>query len=183
MSLYHVVVVIVQVTKLCLTLCDPMDCSMDSYPSITISWSLLKFMSIGDVMPIGWHIQLLCHNNCHCYGSLIFCCSLLLLHSILPSIRVFSNVSALCNRWPNSGASASSSVLPMNIQGWFPSGLTGLITLQSNGLSGVFSRTVIQKHQFFSIQPSLWSNIKWQLTPVFLPGESHGQRSLASYSP
>ena len=55
-------------------------------------------------------------------------------------------------------ASASASVLLMNIQGWFPLGLTGLISLQSKGLSRVFSSTIIQKHQFFSAQPSLWSN-------------------------
>ena len=58
----------------------------------------------------------------------------------------------------NIGASASPSVLPMNIQGWFPLGFTGLISLQSKGLSRVFSNTTIQKHQFFSAQPSLWSN-------------------------
>ena len=56
------------------------------------------------------------------------------------------------------GASASASVLPMNIQDWFPLGLNGLIFLQSKGLSRVFSNTTVQKHQFFSIQPSLWSN-------------------------
>ena len=56
------------------------------------------------------------------------------------------------------GASASLSVLPMNIQGWFPLGLTGLISLQSRGLSRVFSSTMIQNHQFFGVQPSLWSN-------------------------
>ena len=56
------------------------------------------------------------------------------------------------------GASTSASVLPMNIQGWFPLGLTGLISLQTKGLSRVFSNTTIQKHQFFSAQPSLWSN-------------------------
>ena len=56
------------------------------------------------------------------------------------------------------GASASASVLPMNIQGWFPLGLTGLISLQSKGLSKVFSSTTVEKHQFFSAQPSLWSN-------------------------
>ena len=50
------------------------------------------------------------------------------------------------------------SVLPMNIQGWFPLGLTGLIFLQSKGLSRVFSSIIIWKHQFFSAQPSLWSN-------------------------
>ena len=55
-------------------------------------------------------------------------------------------------------ASASASVLPVNIQGWFPLGLTGLITLKSKGFSRVFSRTTVRKHQFFSAQPSLWSN-------------------------
>ena len=55
------------------------------------------------------------------------------------------------------GASASASVLPMNIQDWFPSGWTGSI-LQSKGLSRVFSNITVQKHQFFNSQPSLWSN-------------------------
>ena len=56
------------------------------------------------------------------------------------------------------GASASASVLPKNVQDWFPLGLTGLISLQSKGFSRVFSSTTIQKHQFFGAQPSLWSN-------------------------
>ena len=56
------------------------------------------------------------------------------------------------------GASASALVLPMNIQGWFPLGLTGLISLQSKGLSRVLSNTTVQKHQFFSTELSLWSN-------------------------
>ena len=56
------------------------------------------------------------------------------------------------------GVSASASVLPMNIQDWFPLGLTGLISLQSKGLSRVFSSTTAQKHQFSSTQLSLWSN-------------------------
>ena len=56
------------------------------------------------------------------------------------------------------GASASASVLPMNIQDWFLSGLTDLIFLQSKGLSRVFSNTTVQKHQFFGAQLSLWSN-------------------------
>ena len=55
-------------------------------------------------------------------------------------------------------ASDSASVLPMNIQGWFPLGLTGLISLLSKGLSRVFSSTTVQKHQLFTTQPSLWSN-------------------------
>ena len=56
------------------------------------------------------------------------------------------------------GASASASVLPMNIQYWFPLGLTGLIFLQSERLSRVFYSAIVQKRQFFSIQLSLWSN-------------------------
>ena len=56
------------------------------------------------------------------------------------------------------GASASASLLPLNIQIWFPLGLTGLISLQSKGLSRVFSNTIVQKHQFFGAQLSLWSN-------------------------
>ena len=56
------------------------------------------------------------------------------------------------------GIGISASILPMNIQGWFPLGLTGLISLQYKGLSRVFSSTTIEKHQFFGAQPSLWSN-------------------------
>ena len=56
------------------------------------------------------------------------------------------------------GDSASASVLPVNIQSWFPLGLTGWISLQSKGLSRVFSSTRVWKHQFFGIRPSLWSN-------------------------
>ena len=56
------------------------------------------------------------------------------------------------------GVSASASVLPMNIQDWFPLGLSGLISLQSKELSRVSSNTTVQKHKFFSIQLSLWSS-------------------------
>ena len=56
------------------------------------------------------------------------------------------------------GALASASVLPMNNQGWFPLGLTSLISLQSKGLLRVFSSTTVQKHEFFGAQPSLWTN-------------------------
>ena len=56
------------------------------------------------------------------------------------------------------GISASTSVLPMNIQDWFPLGLTGLISLQTKGFSRVFPNTIVQKHHFFGTQASLWSN-------------------------
>ena len=106
--------------------------------SITDSQSLLKLISIELVMPS---------------NHLILCCSILL-SSIFPSIRVFSNESALCIRWPEDWTSAS--VLPMNVQCWFPLGLTRFISLLSKGLSRVFSSTTIQK--FFGTQPSWWSN-------------------------
>ena len=77
---------------------------------------------------------------------------ILLLPSISTSIRVFSNESVLRIRWP------IGVVRPMNIQDWFPLGLTGWISLQSKGLSLVFSNTTVQKHQFFGTQLFLWSN-------------------------
>ena len=58
----------------------------------------------------------------------------------------------------STGASASASVLPMNIQSWLPLKFSGLISMQSKGLSRVFSNTTVQKHQFLSAQPSLWAN-------------------------
>ena len=103
--------------------------------SITNSQSLPKLMPIESVMPS---------------SHLILCRPLLLLPPIPPSIRVFSNESTLRMRWPSIGVSASVSVLPMNTQDWSPLGWTGWISLQSKGLSGVFSNTTVQKHQFFN---------------------------------
>ena len=85
---------------------------------ITNSQSLLKLMSIESVMPS---------------NHLILCHPLLFPPSICPSIRIFSNESVLCIRWPNVGISASALVLPMNIQDWFPLGSTGWISLKSKG--------------------------------------------------
>ena len=87
------------VTQSCSTLCNPMDCSTPGLPVITNSRSLLKLMPIESVMPS---------------NHLILCCLLLLLPSIFPSIRIFSNESALLIRWPSIRVSASTSVLPMN---------------------------------------------------------------------
>ena len=111
--------------------------------SITNSQGSLKLMSINSVMPSSHFI--LCHP-------------LLLLPPIPPSIRVFSNESTLHMRWPKFGVSASTSVFPMNIQDWSLLGWTGWISLQSKGLSRVFSNTTVQKHQFFSSQLSSQSN-------------------------
>ena len=124
--------------------------------SITNSQSLLKLMSIESVMPS---------------NRLILCHPLFLLPSIFPSIRVFSNEKVLCIRWPKYciGALASASVLPMKIQDWFPLGWTGWISLQSKGLSRVFSGTTVQKYQFFGTQFSLWSNSHIHTWPLEKP--------------
>ena len=108
--------------------------------SFTISQSLLRFMAI----------VMLSHH-------LILCYYLLLLPSIFPSNRYFPMSWLFESGGQSIRTSASATVLTMNIQGWFPLGLTGLI-LRSTGLSKVFSNTTVQKHQFFSAQPSLWSS-------------------------
>ena len=111
--------------------------------SITNSWSLLKLTSIELVMPS---------------NHLILCRPLLLPPSIFPSIRVFSNESVLHIRWPNYW-SFSFSISPSNEYSGLISFRTDwLELLQSKGLSRVFSNTTVQKHQFFDIQFSLWSN-------------------------
>ena len=99
--------------------------------SITNSWSLLKLMSIELVMPS---------------NHLILCFPLLLLPSIFPSIRVFSSESVLRIRWPKYW-SFNFSTSPSNEYLGHPLGCTGWISLQSKGLSRVFSNTTVQKHQ------------------------------------
>ena len=104
--------------------------------SFTISWSLLKLVSIESVMP-SYH--------------LILCCPLLLWPSMFPSIRVFSNESALHITWSKYW-SFSLSISPSNKYSGlisFSSGLTGWISLLSRGLWRVSSNTTVQKHQFF----------------------------------
>ena len=81
-------------------------------------------------------------------NHLILCCPLLLLPSIFPSISFFSNESTLCIRWPKYWNLASASVLPRNIHGWFPLGLTVLISLMPKGLSRVYSSPTSQRPQF-----------------------------------
>ena len=82
-------------------------------------------------------------------NHLTLCRPLLLLPSILPASGSFPVSQLFVSGAQSIGASASTSVLPKNIRGWFPLGLTGLISLQSKGLSRLFSSTPVQKHQFF----------------------------------
>ena len=85
-------------------------------------------------------------------------CRPLLLPSVFPSIRIFSIESVLRIRWP---WSFSFSVSPSNIQDWFALGWTGWISLPSKGLSRVFSKTTVQKYQFFGAQLSLFTGVKF----------------------
>ena len=129
------------VDQSCLILCDPMDCSM---PGLPVHCQLLEFTQ----------------THVHWVGD-----------AIQPSHPLLSPSPPTFNFFPASGSfqisqlfasgrqsirvSASTSVLPMNIQDWFPLGWTGWISLQSRGLSRVFSNTTVQKHQFFGAQLSL----------------------------
>ena len=108
--------------------------------SITNSRSLLKLMSIESVMPSNY---------------LILCCPLLLLPSIFPSIRVFSNESVLCIRWPKYWSFSFSISPSSEYSGLISFRMDWLDLLQSQGLSRVFSNTIVQKHQFFGFQLSL----------------------------
>ena len=131
------------VAQSCVTLCNPMDSACQAFLFFTIFQSLLKLMSIESMMPS---------------NHLILCRPLVLLPSILPNIRVFSNESTLLMRWPKYW-SFSFSISPSNEhQDWYPLGWTAWISLQFKGLSRVFSNTTVQKHQFFGTQLSSQSN-------------------------
>ena len=111
--------------------------------SLTNSWSLLKFMSIELVLPLN-HLILYCP-----FSSCLQAC---------PASGSFPMSQLFAPGGQRIGVSVSASVLPMNIQDWFPLGWTDWISLQSKGFSRVFSKTTVQKHQFFHTQLSLWSN-------------------------
>ena len=139
------------VTQLCPTLCDSINCTRKASPSITIS------TACSNSCPLSW-----------------WCCptissSIVLFSSCLqsfPASGFFPMSQFFASGGQSIGVSAWASVLPMNIQGWFPWGLTCLISLHAKGLSRVFFNTTVWKYQFFSTQPSLWSNshiCTWQL--------------------
>ena len=129
----------------------------------TLIWKYIYTpMFIGIVQPLS-HVWLCDHMNCSTPG-----CPVLCRPTISPSVIPFSShlqsfpasgsfpVSQFfASSGQSSGVLASASVLPENIQDWFPLGLTGLISLQSKGLSRVFSNTTVQRHQFFGTQLSL----------------------------
>ena len=131
------------VAELCLTLCNPVNCSTPVFP-------VLHYLPEFAQTHIHWISDTI--QPSHPVSRL------LLLPSIFPSIRVFPMSQFFASGGQSIGALASASVLTMNIQDWFPLGLTGLISLQSKGLSRVFFNTTVRKHRFFSSQPVLWFN-------------------------
>ena len=137
-------VAVVQSLSLHPTLCDTMDCSTPGFLVFTISQACSNSCPSSQ-----W-----CHPTISssviplsCFQSFPASGSLLMSHFFISGGQSI-------------GVSASASVLPMNIQNWFPLGLTGSISLLSKGLSRVFSNSTVQKHQFSGAQPSLWSNSK-----------------------
>ena len=122
-----------------------------AYLSITNSQGSLKLTFIKSVMPS---------------SHLILCRPLLLLPPIPPSIRVFSKESTLCMRWPKYWSFSFSISPSKEYQGWSPLEWTGWISLQSKGLSRVFSNTTVQKHRFFGAQLSSQSNFHIHTWPL-----------------
>ena len=139
--IFYSIIALVQLLSHVRLLVIPWTATHQASLFFTISWSPL--MSIESVIP-SYH--------------------LILCHPLLLSLWSFPGSGSFPISWlftsggQSIGETASASVLPMNIQGCFPLGLTGLIFLQSKRLSRVFSSTTLQKHQFFSAQPSLSSN-------------------------
>ena len=131
------------VAKLCPTLCDLMGCRKSG------SCHSLSAAVCSNSCPLSWWCYLIILSFA---VSVSFC-----LQSI-PASGSFLVGQQFTSGGRSIRVSASALVLPMNIQGWFRLGLTSLISLQSKGLSRVFSSTTVWKHQFFSAQPSLWSN-------------------------
>ena len=126
-----------------LTLWEPMDCSTPGFPVYHQLPELAQLMSIESVTPSN-HL-ILCHPFSSNFQS-------------FPASGSFQMSQFFASGGQSIGASASPSVLPMNIPDGFPLGLTDLIFLQSKGLSRVFSSPTVQKHQFFDTHLSLWSN-------------------------
>ena len=141
------------VAQSCLTLCDPVN---HSTPGLPVHHQLQEFPQthvhwVGDVIqpshplasPSPPVLNLSQHQGLFQWPCIIG----------IPCVIAF-----FASGGQSIGVSASPLALPMNIQDWFPLGWTGGISLQSKGLSRVFSNTIGQKHQLFGTQPSLWSN-------------------------
>ena len=132
------------VAQLCLTLCDPIDCRK---PGFLVHHQLPELTQTH----IHWVRDAIQPSH-------------LLSSPFHPTLNLSQHQGLFMSQLFRSGgqttaASVSASILPTNIQGWFPLGLTGLISLYSKELTRIFSSTTVGKHQFLCTQPSLWSNL------------------------
>ena len=143
-----VIVIIVQLISCVRFFVTPWTVAHQASLSFTTSQSLLKLMSIESMMPS---------------NHFVLCCPLLILPSILLRTRVFSDELTFHLGSHKYWGFSFRSVLPMNIQSWFPLGLTSVISFQSMGLSSVFFNTTDQKHQFFSV-------LSWRTPGTVEPG-------------
>ena len=132
------------VAQSCLTPCDPMNCSNTRPPCLSPNPGVHSNSS-----PSGWW----CHPAISSSIIPLFSCP-----QSLPASESFRMSQLFAWGGQSTGVSALASFLPKNTQGWSPSEWTGCISLQSMGLSRVFSNTTVQKHQFFGAQPSSQSN-------------------------
>ena len=143
---YFILKLFDSVTQSCPTLCNPMDSSM---PGFAVHHQLPEFTQthvcwIGDAMQPS-QSRPLSSPFSSCLQS-------------FPASGFFQTSQFFPSGGQSNGVSASTSVLPMNIQDWFPLGWNGWISVESKGCSRVFSNTIVQKHQFFGIQLSSQSN-------------------------
>ena len=155
------------ITQACQTLCHTMDCSTPGFP-------VLHYLLES------------AQTHAHWLDDAIS--SSVIPFSSCP--QSFPAPGSFSMSWPSAsggqsiGTSASASALPMNIQDWLPLKLTGLISLQSKGLSRVFSSTTVQKHQFFGTQPSLLSNSYLHMTTgktITLTIQTFGQSDVSAF--
>ena len=142
------------VAQSCPTLCDPMNRSTPGLPVHHHSWSSLKLASIESVM-----------HPAISFSVIPFCSH----PQSLPASESFPMSQLFAWGGLSTGVSALASVLPKNTQGWSPLEWTGWISLQSKGLSSVFSNTTVQKHQFFCAQLSSQSNSHIHTWPLEKP--------------
>ena len=137
-------------------LCDPMFYSMPGFPV------LHSPRAYSNSCPLSWWCHLTISSSVAPFSP----CP-----QFFPASESSQMSRLFASGGQNIGALASASVLPMNIQDWFPLGLTALISLLSRGHSGVFSNTTVRKHQFSGARPSLWSSS--HIHPYMTAGKNH----------
>ena len=147
------ITVVLSVAKSCPTLCDPMECSTSGFP----------------VLPS----PRVCSNSCPlsqwCHPAISSSDTLFSCHQSFPASGTYPMSQLFSLDEENTGVSTSASVLTTSIQGWSPLRLTGLISLLSKGLSGIFFSTIVQRHQFFGVTPSLPSSSHNRTWPLGRP--------------